>query len=256
MGYIYKITNDVNDKIYIGQTKRTLSKRWYEHKLYAKQPDSNNKLYLAMKEIGIDHFKIDPIEEVYGVEDRNQREVYWIEFYNSFNDGYNSTRGGGCVDWENASTLEKKDLIVEMRLNGATYQKITENLHCGRSLISQALKEKNLTEKKGCLVAKEQLILEEFKQGHYLVDICKEYGCAMKTLQKLLKQHPEFDDTYYNVYHPLDETIWDLKNNQGLKAGKISEKLNCCDETVHRALNRYKKRLADKGKIIVPYYNT
>lgn len=49
MGYIYKITNDINDKIYIGKTINTLKERWTQHL------NSINKkrthLYLAMKKI-------------------------------------------------------------------------------------------------------------------------------------------------------------------------------------------------------------
>ena len=45
----YKITNDVNDKVYIGQTKRNLDERWKEHKKYALEEDSQTKFYNAIR---------------------------------------------------------------------------------------------------------------------------------------------------------------------------------------------------------------
>lgn len=94
MAVIYKIINNINDKVYIGATRRTLEKRWKEHQLnsnlnrYSKFP-----LYVAMKEYGTENFFLEPIEEC---EDSlmNEREVYWIKEYNSYNNGYNATFGG------------------------------------------------------------------------------------------------------------------------------------------------------------------
>ncbi len=91
MGLIYKIWNDVNDSLYIGQTIRTLNARWSQHKQASKTND--NHLYLAMRKYGVEKFHIEEIEEV---DDAllNERECYWIQYYNTYYDGYNSTLGG------------------------------------------------------------------------------------------------------------------------------------------------------------------
>lgn len=93
MAYIYKITNDINNKIYIGKTTLTIEERWKQHKkdsvkraLYEKRP-----LYRAINKYGIEHFHIELIEET---DNPNERECYWIEVYGSYNNGYNATRGG------------------------------------------------------------------------------------------------------------------------------------------------------------------
>lgn len=91
MGFIYKIWNEVNDNLYIGQTICPLQSRWSKHKQDAKTRETH--LYLAMRKYGIDKFHIEQIEEVPDSE-LNDREVYWISFYNSYYDGYNSTLGG------------------------------------------------------------------------------------------------------------------------------------------------------------------
>ena len=237
MGYIYKIINDINNLIYVGQTKRTLTRRWYEHKKYALESDSKTKLYQAIKTIGVEHFKIQLIEEVFGIEERNCREQYWIEYYNSFQNGYNSTNGGGCFDYINSSQLEKSDKIVELRLNGYSYQKICDQLKCGREKIAKVLKEHNLLNKNALTLRHEEDILNLLRQGVYLTDIQKEAKCDFKTIQRILKQHTELQSIYYDVYYPFDKKIWQLLNTS-LTRKEIAQKVHCCERTVYRAIKR------------------
>ena len=76
LGRIYIIENDVNNKVYIGQTVYTLIERFYGHRYLAnKQVDT--KIYRAMNEIGIEHFKIRLLEEC-EVAKLNEREAYYI----------------------------------------------------------------------------------------------------------------------------------------------------------------------------------
>lgn len=89
---IYKITNQVNGKVYIGQSIH-INHRWSQHKNEAKNDRCNTLLYNAMKKYGIDNFSFEIIEECLP-EQLNEREVYWISQYNSFQEGYNMTPGG------------------------------------------------------------------------------------------------------------------------------------------------------------------
>lgn len=92
MSYVYKITNDVNGKMYIGQTSRTLLERFEEHcreSMLKRFPD--RPLYSAMIKYGIEHFSIELIEET---DNPKEREIYWIEYYGTFKNGYNATFGG------------------------------------------------------------------------------------------------------------------------------------------------------------------
>lgn len=91
MGYIYKIYNDVNKNLYIGQTTISVSARWSQHKQNAKEREGH--LYLAMRKYGIENFHIEQIEEVSN-DLLDEREIYWIQYYNTYYDGYNSTLGG------------------------------------------------------------------------------------------------------------------------------------------------------------------
>ena len=92
MSYVYKITNDINGKMYIGQTSRSLHERFADHcrevrsKRFIERP-----LYAAMIKYGIEHFSIELIEET---DHPKEREVFWIEYYGTFKNGYNATVGG------------------------------------------------------------------------------------------------------------------------------------------------------------------
>lgn len=94
MGYIYKITNVLNNKVYIGQTTRSYKDRWAEHKRDRfKEPYSNWPLYRMINSVGLENVTWEVIEEISN-SDLNTREKYWIEFYDSKNNGYNCTYGG------------------------------------------------------------------------------------------------------------------------------------------------------------------
>lgn len=94
MSYIYKITNNLNGKIYIGKTSYTIEKRWKEHCQDSKKLSLQNRpLYRAMAKYGIENFSIEEIEQI-SAEQEEERERYWIEYYHSFKEGYNATIGG------------------------------------------------------------------------------------------------------------------------------------------------------------------
>lgn len=91
---IYKITNTLNGKCYIGQAVN-IKNRWGDHikmGLGADTP-SRNKIYPAMMKDGVENFTFEVLEECSGNQ-LNEREKFYIEFYDSVNYGYNVTRGG------------------------------------------------------------------------------------------------------------------------------------------------------------------
>ena len=92
MAYIYKITNDINQKIYVGKTERTVEERFLEHyRAFKRESCEKRPLYSAMRKYGIEHFHIELIEET---DNPEEREIYWIEKLGSFKTGYNATLGG------------------------------------------------------------------------------------------------------------------------------------------------------------------
>ncbi|MBR1580949.1 MAG: GIY-YIG nuclease family protein [Selenomonadaceae bacterium] len=86
---IYRITNNLNGKIYIGQTQKTLRERMAGHLCDALYVDN------AIKKYGIENFTIEVVEDCETPEELNDRERYWIAFFNCIApNGYNLTDGG------------------------------------------------------------------------------------------------------------------------------------------------------------------
>lgn len=92
---IYKITNMLNDLSYIGQSV-DITRRWNDHRSRAfneKSKDYYIPLYKEIRKYGINNFKFEVIEEC-TKEQLNEKEQYWINFYDSFFNGYNESVGG------------------------------------------------------------------------------------------------------------------------------------------------------------------
>lgn len=133
MGYIYKITNDINNKVYIGKTEFDVQKRFQEHIKDSKKNSKNRPLYKAMNKYGVQHFSIEIIEECDNLE---QREKYWIKYYDSYKNGYNATLGGdgkAYIDY---------DLILRLFAEGYNVIEIANKTKHDCKHISQILREK------------------------------------------------------------------------------------------------------------------
>lgn len=122
LGYIYKITNDINNKIYIGQTSRDIDIRFNEH---CAETRGHSKLHNAIQKYGWTHFHIEEIEQV-PLNELDKKEIYWINYFDSTNDkkGYNITLGGKgnfaprnypqVVVIENNITFDSKEQLARL----------------------------------------------------------------------------------------------------------------------------------------------
>lgn len=87
---IYKITNNINGKIYVGQTVRSLKERISEHKRH-----KNCTMYKAFEKYGFENFSIEILFETNDIEELNNKEIFYIEQFNCLMpNGYNLCKGG------------------------------------------------------------------------------------------------------------------------------------------------------------------
>ena len=88
---VYKITNLVNNKIYIGQSARGVAQRFYRHICDAMNGTIDTHFARAIRKYGPENFMVDIIDSASNQEELNQKEQYWIREYDSIRHGYNET---------------------------------------------------------------------------------------------------------------------------------------------------------------------
>ena len=89
--YIYKITNKVNGKVYIGQSIRPIEQRFQRHINDAVNNILDTHFARAIRKYGKENFYIELVETCDNQTELNLREQYWIRKYDSINNGYNET---------------------------------------------------------------------------------------------------------------------------------------------------------------------
>lgn len=89
--FIYKITNTINGKCYIGQTINTIEERWKRHQNDALSGRLNTHFANAIRKYGVDSFTLELLDIATSQEELTQKEHEWIVFFNSVREGYNET---------------------------------------------------------------------------------------------------------------------------------------------------------------------
>ena len=148
MAYIYQITNQINGKIYIGKTERTIQERWREHcEDYLRERCYYRPLYRAMRKYGLSNFTIELLEET---DNPEEREIFWIEQKGSFKHGYNATMGGDgkkYIDY---------DLVVATYKNSGIIKETAKILGICEDTVHKILKQKDISIKPTSEINKEK----------------------------------------------------------------------------------------------------
>ena len=93
-GTIYVIRNDLNNKVYVGQTRRTLQQRLQGHFAESKTHALHGRpLHIAIRTLGKEHFWIEPLEENVPLDQLDSLECEYINKYDSVRSGYNKRPG-------------------------------------------------------------------------------------------------------------------------------------------------------------------
>lgn len=138
---IYKFTNIFNNKCYIGQSIN-LENRYKAHKRNYNNPKINSYntiFYRALRKYGFKNFKYEILEqsENFTKEELNQLEIFYINYYNSFREGYNMNLGGNFTSSEKKLNSEKVLKIKwDIIKTDKTFTQIAEEYNVKISLIS------------------------------------------------------------------------------------------------------------------------
>lgn len=122
---IYKITNTINNKSYIGQSCN-IQQRWLDEKKKAFEPNSTSYdllLSRALRHYGVSAFEFEVVEEC-AVEELDEKEQYYIHYFNTYMpDGYNMTYGGGGVrGYSHKLTTDQINELQNLLINSTESQ--------------------------------------------------------------------------------------------------------------------------------------
>lgn len=132
-GIIYKILNKHNGNVYIGQTtqKKGFNGRYnnkgvgiervYKHYLYNLNSNRNynEHLFRAIEQYGFEAFEITYILDIAKNKlELDEKEQYWIKYYNSFKNGYNNTSGGESCEQKRGAENKRSKPILQYDLEG------------------------------------------------------------------------------------------------------------------------------------------
>lgn len=110
---VYLITNIINNKQYVGQSTRSLEKRWSEH--CCQGTTARSAIKSAIKKYGKENFTIAIIDQANNINDLNKKESFWIKELDSFGNGYNLTSGGDNHEISDI-TRQKMSIIQKGRI--------------------------------------------------------------------------------------------------------------------------------------------
>lgn len=149
IGHIYKVTNLINGKVYIGQTIQTVQNRWYRHcgKSGISQAELNTHFKRAILKYGKENFKIETIEDC-DSSLLNKREKYYISYFDSYNNGYNSTLGGNDGYKPYKTNDEINQQIAQLYEEGFSLREIGREYNLDKTTVKGILTRLNITLRK------------------------------------------------------------------------------------------------------------
>lgn len=192
MGYIYCITNLINEKKYVGKTTYSITKRFQEHCRDSKKERCNKRpLYDAMNKYGTENFVVEELIECPN-DELDSYEKMFIENLQTYgHNGYNATKGG------DGTILFDYDKIVETYALGGTMTECAAKMHCSVDTVKKVLTINNIPirhNRRGCCsdpkkveqYSLEGVFIKEWESitlaAHWLVDngYAKTYNSGVK----------------------------------------------------------------------------
>ena len=196
--FIYKLTNTLNNKIYIGLTTESVSERCRKRIAEAKYRDSRNSYILnAIRKYGSEVFKVEQIDAANSLEELQQKEIFYIQQYNSTDRkiGYNLTKGGeGNLGLKMSDVTKEK--IRQKRLGDKwsderklKHSELLKSKNIDYSKAKENCKLHNLKTSK--IIIKYDLFKNILNQYNSITETAKELKISRSRLQQHLKNQKE-----------------------------------------------------------------
>lgn len=217
---IYRVTNNINGKIYIGLTTSTLPERKKVHKskAFSTVVEYNRVFYNAIRKYGWDNFSWDILETLNTEEDLKNREIFWISHYKSFigfpdAHGYNMTLGGegtfGRVGElaHNAKLNSKKVAeIKKLLIAGQSHPTIAKEFGVDKTTISLIAIEKQW--KDVDVEGWDDYLNREYKGKKFTSTQVAEIKKLLLSGKRQRHVAAMFETSEYNIYDIARNNIW------------------------------------------------
>lgn len=202
MWKIYKITNPINNKSYIGQTCQRVEERWRCHVRDSKK--LNTPFARAIQKYGWETFTKEIIDTAKTKEEANEKEKYWIKYYMTSvqefgkNYGYNITPGGeGTI----RITEKEEEEIQKLWKQGYNATQISQKIKRDRHAIGRILKK---------YYSDEEIYRKQFIKPHkiYVYSLSGKLIAIYNTLPETIKEFSYINSSQikYVLYHRLAST--------------------------------------------------
>lgn len=211
---IYKITNTVNGKIYIGKTTKSLTERKKSHFKRFRAGEKTH-LYNAFKKYGKDVFLWKELSSCSDIQTLNDLEIFFIKKYDSFKNGYNMTLGGDGGDTISMKSLEEKknqgakngnipwNKGINMRDLGYTFENRKPRQFTDKQKIDHSIKIKSSEKYHNGLknrhhgMSKKVLRMSDKKIWETIKDCSNEIGIHMATVRRYIYQSKLINNELY-----------------------------------------------------------
>lgn len=256
---IYKITNKINHKIYIGQSTN-IEKRWESHKYYTE--DKTTLLQKAFNKYGVSNFTFEVIEEC-PTNQLDEREKYWINYYQSYGtNGYNMTLGG-----QEGQKINYDD-IIDKYLECKSIRETAESLHHSRTTVRTVLDTYNISYEKETtlpisIIMIDLYTLQKLKEFPSIVDAASYVGVTESALRKYFKMNQNLCGGYFwkkkgdNVHFtPLSKNSKIHNSTRAIPIYQYDQNNNLI--AIHKSISAANKAMG-KGRsnqTIATYLNT
>jgi group I intron endonuclease len=188
---VYKITNKVNNKVYIGITSKGISARWKEH-IYSAEHGCPFKLHNAIRKYGKENFSVELIDFCNSWEELTKKEQHYISEYKSSQDefGYNMTEGGDGT-FGRCHTEETKEKIRQKAIGREVTEATRLKLSEAGKIITEARKAYRNSGNIGS--SRKKPVLQYTKDGKFITEYSgvneasRNTGICVTTLSNALK---------------------------------------------------------------------
>jgi len=229
---VYKITNLINNKIYIGQTVLTLEKRWYNHTTKANRK-STMLISRSIAKYGAENFNKEIIDVANTQLELNEKEIFWINKLNArdINIGYNISKGG--TGGNIIKNLSNKEDIYKKRAASNRGKKRTAEFKLSCSIRKKGQKLTKETKDKISKSLSGNTLSKETKEKIRISGVGRIH--SEETKQKMSKSAEHRLNLHVKKKINIDDIIYDSILD-------ASKKLNISSTLIHYRLNSDNKK--------------